>query len=156
VDAFVTAPSQFLSRKQSTTAAKVSTIEAVAIALRQLGEKPPSLLPLYQALHLSVDTGLKLAGKKPAYGNFIRPKVNPGDRSGPYTIPKVKKPPLCLRCGVLRSDEANFKNMGMHIKIASSDSSSPSSPVLEFTGEEKEFYRVWRCGSCSDMFEYPC
>lgn len=70
VDDYVTAPSQFLNRKQSTVKGRVSTIESVALALTALGEIEETTSPLYQALRLSVDTVLRQNGRAPAYDSF--------------------------------------------------------------------------------------
>jgi DTW domain-containing protein YfiP len=71
IDEMVVRPSLFLSRKQSATKTKVSTIEAVLYALHALGENDNSLRPLWNSLEISVDAVAQQSGKKPFYGHVI-------------------------------------------------------------------------------------
>jgi len=61
-------PSLFLSRKQ-TTPTRVSTIEAVAIALECLGESSAAVSPFYEALRVNVDRVNMQRGRPAFYGN---------------------------------------------------------------------------------------
>ncbi len=104
IDDQVDGPSLFLNRKQSETKTKVSTIEAVALALSALGEDSDAVKPLYESLQLSVDAVLQLRGRDNAYGNRL---VNADSK------PTVAKPTVCPLCSATAADTA-FKNMGLH------------------------------------------
>ena len=71
IDHEVSGPSLFISRKQSTTASKVSTIEAIYLALSGLGEDPAALEPFIPALKLAVDAVQKQRGRPNVYGNDV-------------------------------------------------------------------------------------
>lgn len=143
----VTGPSRFLNRKQSIHKHKVSTIEAVAIALQAVlpnvhtptaasspedDDTLPSELRCYRtALEYSVDSVLKQAGKKIAYGHTIVPqydKMKPTEENvhfGPVTKPVMEKPVECMCCHSRRIGEdgasldhlVNFKNFGRKQKV---------------------------------------
>ena len=66
--ALVTQPSLFLSRRQI-AADKVSTIEALAMALSFIGEPSSVVDPFYKALKYQVDRARVLKGLDPTYGD---------------------------------------------------------------------------------------
>lgn len=70
---FITAPSLFLNRKQ-VAPKKVSTVEAIALCLRGLGESENIVDPIINALKISVDASLVSSFKKVAY--HTRSSVN--------------------------------------------------------------------------------
>jgi len=104
IDEMIFGPSKFLNRKQSKNASKVSTIEAVIMALRALGEHESVLNVMHSALEYSVDSVLRQAGRAEAFGNIIVPHLEleeeRGTKSlGPVTAPSIAKPLVCLLCG---------------------------------------------------------
>jgi DTW domain-containing protein YfiP len=120
VDDFVVRASQFLSRKQSTTPSKVSTVEAVALALHALGESHEVLeKSIFAALRLSVDAGRQQGGKEPVYGYHFTPKAtHPAataaaseNESVLFTPTAVSRPLACPSCGATQN-ETRFKNRG--------------------------------------------
>lgn len=120
IDDLVTGPSQFLNRKQSTNKSKVSTIEAVIMAMRGLGVNEEEITQHSRALEYSVDAVLQQAGKKAVYGNRVTPQFEQSKRCsdsdvpvmGRFTKPKVSKPSVCLHCHTAIGD-TNFKNLGV-------------------------------------------
>lgn len=177
IDEMIFGPSKFLNRKQSKNKNKVSTIESVIMALKALGLSEVELVPLEKSFEYGVDAMLRQGGKKPAFGNVIKPMTQAQDGStvrGPYTAPRIIKPKVCLRCGIT-GDSINFKNVGIRRKtyedesavkrdhngnpIAASTTHAPF--VSEFSEEysmkmsdimQKKIYRVWRCPSCQNYF----
>lgn len=142
----ISGPSRFLNRKQNINKHKVSTIEAVALALQSLlpenstvgnstsssideEDNLPEELRCYRtALEYSVDSVLKQAGKKLAYGHEILPNFSTTGNQvhfGPVTRPITGKPLACLGCGRQRANingdildpEVNFKNFGKKYRI---------------------------------------
>ena len=177
IDDAVNAPSEFLNRKQSANETKISTIEAVLVALQALDESPTVTEPFRKALHYSVDAVLKQAGKGPAYGNIITPEVSSYSKvTGPYTAAKVSKPTYCLLCNAA-GDDIVFKNTGIRKNestsilepisgnLISSPSFSTDSREMPSDGNTNEyllkkytdlpFYRIWRCPKCAGFFPSP-
>lgn len=112
VDDFILKASEFLNRKQS-QADRVSTIEAVMIALQTLGESPERLRPMQEALRLSVDAVNRLRGKKEHFGhNFVSSITACGDvTNGPYTKSTIVRPESCPHCMASHTTTI-FKNVG--------------------------------------------
>eukprot|EP00597_Dinobryon_sp_UTEXLB2267_P006457 CAMPEP_0170059054 /NCGR_PEP_ID=MMETSP0019_2-20121128/1461_1 /TAXON_ID=98059 /ORGANISM="Dinobryon sp., Strain UTEXLB2267" /LENGTH=298 /DNA_ID=CAMNT_0010264179 /DNA_START=184 /DNA_END=1077 /DNA_ORIENTATION=- len=141
VDDFVSAPSQFLNRKQSQNKSRVSTVEAVAIALSALGEPPEAIEPFFKALQLSVDSVLTQNGRLPAYGARIVPQLSlTASSNGPFTVPSIEKPQQCPLCKATQL-ESNFKNMGTHKRSRNTPKPAP------LTSKEE--------GSDQDIYEKP-
>ncbi|RYH23187.1 DTW domain-containing protein [archaeon] len=113
-------PSEFLNRKQSKNKAKVSTLEAVVLALRALGYHTPEQLDAFtQSLRYGVDAMLRQGGKPPAYGNIIIPQAR--GCTGPFSIHTIHKPSMCLVCHATKDMGANFRNVGVRKKAISSE-----------------------------------
>jgi DTW domain-containing protein YfiP len=113
VDDWVMGASQFLNRKQMADKGKVSTVEAVALALQALGEQPATLEPIYQSLQLGVDAVLQQGGKRPAYGhNFVSQIAAEVSSKGPYTARQIERPQSCPHCAASH-ETVLFKNMGL-------------------------------------------
>ena len=120
INDFINSPSLFLNRRQvladdnpSNVGMKISTIEALALALRALDVDRRLVDSLYQALKLSVDATFRQNGKQTIYGhNFIDQMSNVTIPNGPYTASSVRRPSQCCRCGA-SSLTTIFKNMGL-------------------------------------------
>lgn len=150
VDDFVFEKSQFLNRKQSDVAGRVSTLEAVAIALRGLGEPEAALQPMYKALQLCVDATLCVRGKQLAYGhNFVSKMTSAGDAplgNGIFTGRTVPRPSHCLVCHA-SSETIIMKNLGVR-KSGTTDSA--------FAGQcDDQPVRTWQCQNCKGTFFTP-
>eukprot|EP01041_Mallomonas_annulata_P005960 gene5960-12030_t len=130
----VTGPSLFLSRKQSTTASKVSTIEAILLALTSLGEDPAALASFIPALKLSVDVVQRQRGRPNLYGTVIEPQDLGDDNPSQYC--SVTKPDCCPSCG---NTDGNFRNLGT---------------IRQPEGELSRL-RLWKCKSCNENFNTP-
>lgn len=143
VDLLVNKKSDFLSRKQSENTRRISTIEALGLALEGLGEDSPEALRLTaeaieRSLQLGVDALLKQGGRREAFQNSIRPSfstVLPGER-GPYTAPSIGKPTVCPACGA--APKRGFRNCGVR-RPYDVERDCPGGAVL----------RVWLCHECS-------
>ena len=137
INDMIAGPSLFLSRKQSLTEYKISTIEAVAMALVSLGEDPEALRPYYDALKLSVDSVNLLRGMPEAYGSDIVPTIDDCGGPSPFTTPSVPKPEVCACCG---TKGTKLRNMG----------------TLFVTDDELGLdgrrVRVWHCKNCNQKF----
>lgn len=159
IDELVSQPSQFLSRKQSENKSKVSTIEALTIGLKSLGESETALNPFNQSLQFSVDAILTQNGKSPVYGNKIKPNISTEDSSGPFSLPKIKKPKNCLICGINESS-ARFRNLGIRknwINHPREESiKDEEEKVLEEikndNSEIDKVARLWFCNTCKNYF----
>jgi len=120
INNFINSPSLFLNRRQvladdnpSNVGMKISTVEALALALKALDVDRRLVDGLYQALKLSVDATFRQNGKQTMYGhNFIDQISNVTVHNGPYTASSVKRPSQCFRCGA-SSLTTIFKNMGL-------------------------------------------
>ena len=123
-------PSQFLSRKQ-TSETKISTIEALALALQALDSKNSIVLSLYEALRLSVDSLNKQNGKGSSYGNSIVP--NSDQTKGPFQKPSVARPDHCPHCMI----SCGFVNMGLR---------KPDE------NKGRKLSRIWQCKKCTSFF----
>lgn len=162
VDDFVLKASEFLSRKQ-TQEGRVSTIEAVILALQALGETPERLQAMQQSLRLSVDVVSRLRGRGEHYGNsFVSNMVNftDGDGHDPYTKPKITRPESCPHCHASNSTTI-FKNIGLRKGhwSESNDSTEGKEGVVTFSEEktavgvkQKECHRAWKCQACKNLF----
>lgn len=139
VDLHVEKPSDFLSRKQSSTQTKISTIEAVALALTQSGERTECAEAIHHSLLHSVDSLKVQGGRKVAFDHVIIPNARPEYGHGPYTAPIVNKPAVCPLCG--GKPPGGFRNQGVR------------RPFDESTGSHQGgAHRVWRCSGCSEFF----
>ena len=126
----VAGPSLFLNRRQA-TADRVSTVEAVALALAALGETA-DLSPLGAALKLQVDVALAQQGRPPAFGSELRPDPRLlACPHSPKTAPLVDRPAVCPLCDAA---DATFKNVRFW----------PTAPG--------RVSRLWRCRRCNGMF----
>jgi len=176
VDNFILKASEFLNRKQS-QADRVSTIEAVMIALQTLGESPERLKPMQEALRLSVDAVNRLRGKKEHFGHNFVPLITAcgDDTNGPYTKSKIVRPESCPHCLASHATTI-FKNVGARkghydpdfkakkeaaARIAESalqdDMERPSEDASvdsESSGPVSagQFHRAWRCQACKGLF----
>ena len=130
----IRAPSQFLSRKQ-TSDTKTSTIEAFALALQALDSSNDAMISsLYEALRLSVDSLNKQCGLASSYGNDITPNMMMCDSStGPFQKAAVARPNSCPECGT----GAKFVNMGLR---------KPDEAI------GRKLSRIWQCKQCSSFF----
>jgi DTW domain-containing protein YfiP len=142
VDDFVSGSSQFLNRKQSDVPGRVSTLEAVAIALRALSEPEEAIKPLYDALHISVDVVLRIRGHKTAYGNnFVGQIATAGSGAegnrGPFSERIVARPERCPQCNASK-ETTIFRNLGVR---------KPPPPAVQ------EVFRVWQCLDCKHIFK---
>jgi DTW domain-containing protein YfiP len=145
VDDFVSGSSQFLNRKQSDVPGRVSTLEAVAIALQALGEPEAVIKPLYDALHISVDAMLRIRGHKTAYGNnFVGQIATAGTGTagadgvrGPFSERIVARPERCPQCSASK-ETTIFRNLGVR---------KPPPPAAP------EVFRVWQCLDCNHIFK---
>jgi len=158
INAMVDGPSNFLSRKQSITPNKISTIEAAALALQLLGEEKDALDRIELSLKMSVDVLKVQGGREPVFSSqvgVVRPSFAPthsptnshaqaqaqwqGQTQGPFTAPSIVKPEVCPLCKV--APRRGFKNLGLR------------RPFDEENQRAGSFaYRVWRCTSCSECF----
>ncbi len=148
IDDEVFSPSLFLNRKQSTNKTKVCTVEAVALALRALGEQEAALTPIFESLRLSVDAVLQQSGKKPAYSNKI---------ANMSTRPTIVRPDECPSCGATCADTI-FKNLGTHRRRPSEGSLSGTEedgcPEIETAQPTAALvFRTWKCTKCAEFFE---
>ena len=173
LDAEITSPSQYLNRKQSSNTTKISTIEAIAIALEALGEPREALTPLYSSLHLSVDSVRIQGGLPPAYGNQIIPQLSSNPKhNGPFTKSTANRPSHCPHCAATYP-ETRFKNLGTHrrmpfradseiktrketeIRVETETETETETSEMKDTTDQpsSSAYRVWQCKSCSRVFE---
>jgi len=144
LDALISKPSEFLSRKQNSET-RISTIEAAALALAELGEDKEIVECLTNSLRLSVDALLIQGGRTVAFGSDIRPNVDKAvDGPAPYTPPSVLKPTTCPNPLCSAPDSVppkGFKNLGIRRPWD-----------MEGNKRGKTSYRVWRCTSCCECF----
>jgi DTW domain-containing protein YfiP len=144
VDDFVVGKSQFLSRKQSVVPGRVSTVEAVALALAALGEPEAALEPLYKALQLSVDATSCVRGMKGAYGHTFVDRIAPARESsvckGMYTGRKIERPANCPLCKA-SSEDTVIKNLGF--RRLGTDVTCL---------REGQLARAWLCQGCKACF----
>eukprot|EP01031_Cornospumella_fuschlensis_P033967 gene33967-41104_t len=118
IDEMILGPSEFLNRKQSKNKSKVSTLEAVVMALKALGFHSAEQLDAFtESLRYGVDAMLRQGGKPPAYGNIIIPKAS--GYTGPYNISTVEKPTTCLICHATKDMGVNFRNVGVRKRLMS-------------------------------------
>lgn len=162
VDDFVLKASEFLNRKQSQEG-RVSTIEAVILALQALGEAPEQLLAMQQSLRLSVDVVSRLRGRGEHYGNsFVSNMINftSSDGHDPYTKPKITRPESCPHCHATSSTTI-FKNIGLRKGhwSESSESTDGTGGIVTYTEvktapgtKQKECHRAWKCQACKSHF----
>ncbi len=163
VDDFVLKASEFLNRKQ-TQEGRVSTIEAVILALQALGEAPENLLAMQQSLRLSVDVVSRLRGRGEHYGNsFVSNMLNFTSIDGhdPYTKPKITRPESCPHCYASNSTTI-FKNIGLrkgHWVKGNDDAPDEDRGMVTFPEEktavgvkQKERHRAWKCQACKKFF----
>lgn len=156
VDDFVLKASEFLNRKQS-QADRVSTIEAVTIALQALGESPERLLPMQRALHLSVDAVNRLRGKTESFGtNFVSQITAHTDQLNcPYTPSTVVRPESCPLCHASHTSTI-FKNLG--VRKGHYQENFNATALLDVSSEAStsacsgKFHRAWKCQSCKQSF----
>lgn len=126
----VAGPSLFLNRRQA-TADRVSTVEAVSLALSALGETA-DMSPLGAALKLQVDVALAQHGAPPAFGSELRPDPQLlACPHSPRTAPLVDRPATCPLCA---ATDSTFKNLRFR----------PTAPG--------RVSRLWRCRGCMGMF----
>jgi DTW domain-containing protein YfiP len=143
IDDEVLSPSLFLNRKQSTNKTKVCTVEAVALALRAMGEDESALNPIFESLRLSVDAVLQQSGKKAVYNN------NMASMSTHATIVRPKECPSCnANCA-----DTVFKNLGTHKRRPSERSLTGSDNDSDTESSHPFVYRTWKCTACSEYFE---
>ena len=155
INSLVDGPSNFLSRKQSLTATKISTIEAAALALQLLGEERDALDRIDLSLKMSVDVLKVQGGREPAFVGqvgVIRPSFAPttspvinsssqaqAQPQGPFTAPSIAKPEQCPLCKT--APRRGFKNLGLR---------RPFDEEKQQAGSYA--YRVWRCTGCAACF----
>lgn len=158
IDEWVTGPSQFLNRKQ-TSFGRVSTLEAVMMALTALGATPDDLLPYQLSLEYCVDAVLQQSGKVAAYGNYIQPYFGDDNRittTGPAIKPSIDRPTQCPCCNALGS-ATSFKNLGVRKKAYLTDDRVAKQEMYmklweSMADEENGLVRIWRCKACSEHF----
>lgn len=113
VDFLVSAPSQFLNRKQSTTNTKISTLEAMAFAMQALGESERNIAPMLESLRYSVDAVLRQGGRPTAYQNdFIEAitKVTEDESSrSPFNFVRVSRPERCPYCSACAQEQYDIQ-----------------------------------------------
>jgi DTW domain-containing protein YfiP len=134
-------PSEFLSRRQSGPT-KVSSIEAAALALTELGEPLAVTDCIRRSLQLSVDSMLVQGGKSTAFNNDVRPNVEVDCKAGPFTAPAIAKPEQCPVCGTRPA--RGFRNLGVR---------RPWDDEGKKRGDN--IHRVWRCSDCEAFFNEP-
>jgi DTW domain-containing protein YfiP len=125
-------PSQFLSRKQ-TSETKISTIEALALAIQALDPNSSVVPSLFEALRLSVDALNKQNGMVASYGNSIIPNVDVSTDSGAFQRPSVPRPTFCPHCMI----SGSFVNMGLR---------KPDESI------GRKLIRIWKCKKCTSFF----
>lgn len=159
IDDEVFEKSLFLSRKQSIVSSKVSTIEAVHLALKVLGESESALYPFIPALKLSVDVVFKTRGVKPVFGNVVNPEYSQGDEKV-FCPSTTVRPSCCPNCP---GDEKRFLNLGLTSFYRSSMSGTglnffPLSREdtkcvdINLLETENKKLRKWQCKECKFVF----
>lgn len=160
VDDFVTAPSQFLNRQQSGVAGRVSTIEAVALALQALGEPSSVTDAMYNALRLSVDVVRRISGRTPVYSEknmrYLEEFRTGEGESGVFIKPSVPRPDSCPACQATK-EQTLFRNYGRKKGFSVSESRMEGASKSEHLHMDDQLlpYRVWECQACKHMFARP-
>lgn len=184
INNFINSPSLFLNRRQvladdnpSNVGMKISTVEALALALKALDVDRRLVDGLYQALKLSVDATFRQNGRQTIYGhNFIDQISNATVHNGPYTASSVKRPTQCFRCGA-SSLTTIFKNMGLRkVMMPYTTTTLDGSTIVSHDddadddghggshrrddGEDasggvdgEQLIRVWKCSDCMQFFQ---
>jgi len=133
VSAHVSGPSLFSHNRRQPTPERVSTLEAVGLALTALGEAA-DMRPLLEALRLQVDVALAHHGEPAAFGHDTTP--DPAAAALPHS-PKmaavVARPESCPLCQAM----GTFKN----VRFWPTAGAPPGS-----------FSRIWRCRRCKGLF----
>jgi len=182
INDFIDSPSLFLNRRQvladdnlTNVGIKISTIEALALALKALDADDQLIDVMYQALKLSVDATFAQNGKRTIYGhNFFNQISNVTVPNGPYTAFSVRRPSQCSHCGA-SSLNTIFKNMGLRKMPLSmvmdntivddghrgshrgdhhdvEDDVSSTLTVTATDTDSKQLIRVWKCSECMQCF----
>ena len=138
LDQAVSRPSEFLNRKQSTPT-RISTVEAAALALEQLGEPKAVVDAIHASLRVSVDSVLLQAGKSKAFSTDVKPDPSALGGVGPFTPPTVEKPVVCPLCNA--EPERGYRNLGIR---------RPWDEERNCKGTSS--HRVWKCSGCEGIF----
>ena len=154
VDDLVSEPSLFRTLRYHPTLERVCTAEAVALALRGLGQPADELAPLFAALRMQVDAASGLLGRRAVFGGdeLVRTlRAADAEREAAAVGSTVTaRPERCDHCGATR-DETTFKNLRLIYRPRACLTAGDDGLVR--VRLRVRLLRVWRCRACNGVFE---